>query len=234
MLSSLCESVSCVECEAYACDKRRMLDVFNSYGGLPVVFVRWNPDAFKLAGHPVRCHMTQRLLALRHVLHRYVGSPPRHKLTICRMYFDREEDEKTAVVTHVHPDDPFFRELPVVYFDVPEMDAHKTIRSRHHNILLFHGKLDSHGCWSNRDFGDVGFDARRNHLLSLHAVHHVLPPDRDKCVHPIRRNSHWIVAERYVFKFFHGPQMCNLQEPVFPTFHRIQNELSTVTCLEEC
>lgn len=36
----------------YACDNRRMLDVYNAYGGTPVVFVRYNPDTPQMGDGP--------------------------------------------------------------------------------------------------------------------------------------------------------------------------------------
>lgn len=97
----------------YACDDRRMLDVWNAYGGMPVVFIRWNPDAFAMGGKPARCSMPGRLEALERQLRARLAAPPDHLLTIVRMFYDQPND-KTVVATHVRPDDASFVEHPIV------------------------------------------------------------------------------------------------------------------------
>lgn len=96
----------------YGCDNARMLDVFGAYGGLPVVFIRFNPDAFALGGQTKRVWMHARMAALKKQLRAALDAPPRHALIITRLYYD-QPDDRTVVTTCVDPTDPSFTERPV-------------------------------------------------------------------------------------------------------------------------
>ena len=96
----------------YGCDNARMLDVFGAYGGLPVVFLRFNPDAFALGGQTKRVWMHARMAALKKQLRAALDAPPRHALIITRLYYD-QPDDRTVVTTCVDPTDPSFTERPV-------------------------------------------------------------------------------------------------------------------------
>lgn len=96
----------------YGCDNARMLDVFGAYGGLPVVFIRFNPDAFALGGQTKRVWMHTRMAALKKQLRAALDAPPRHALIITRLYYD-QPDDRTVVTTCVDPTDPSFTERPV-------------------------------------------------------------------------------------------------------------------------
>lgn len=82
--------------QVYSCDNRRMLDIFNAYGGLPVVFIRWNPDAFKLAGQTARRLVKTRLADLEKQLRACLAAPPQQLLTIHRMFYDQLRRGKHA------------------------------------------------------------------------------------------------------------------------------------------
>ena len=47
--------------QGYSCDEKRMADLVNVYGGLPMVYIRWNPDAYKVKGVTRRTTMKVRL-----------------------------------------------------------------------------------------------------------------------------------------------------------------------------
>ena len=51
-------------------ERQRMIDLFNTYGGLPIVFIRFNPDAFKVGGVTCRYGMDRRHALLKEVLER--------------------------------------------------------------------------------------------------------------------------------------------------------------------
>jgi hypothetical protein len=89
----------------YACDTARMVDVHGSYGGLPVTFVRFNPDAFKLAGETTRVPLQTRLKTLGDELRAALASPPSHSLEIVRLFYD-SPDTRTVVATWIDPCDP--------------------------------------------------------------------------------------------------------------------------------
>jgi hypothetical protein len=97
----------------YACDNRRMLDVFNAYGGLPVVFLRWNPDAFKLRGQMERRSVKSRLTFLREQLRIALAETPKHLLSIKRMFYDQPE-RVYVVSTYANPDDAMFTECIIM------------------------------------------------------------------------------------------------------------------------
>ena len=86
----------------YACDERRMVDVFNSFGGVHVVFVRWNPDAYKIAGEAQTAELGGRLAALRKVLLReiaHVPTPTTERFRIVRMYYDGPAEVQMTCVS---------------------------------------------------------------------------------------------------------------------------------------
>lgn len=94
----------------YTCDNARMLDVFGAYGGVPVVFLRFNPDTFACRGKVRVRRMADRLPILEHELRAALASPPCTPLTITRMFYDRASDDRLVVTTWVSPDDPRFVE----------------------------------------------------------------------------------------------------------------------------
>lgn len=65
-----------------------MLDVYNAYGGTPVVFIRWNPDKFEVDGVTRRVSEKTRHATLLRELRRALDAPPAHFLNIVRMYYD--------------------------------------------------------------------------------------------------------------------------------------------------
>ena len=74
--------------KGYSCDNKRMVDIFNSYGGLPVVFIRFNPDRYKIGGKSRNQLFAQRLSALLTVLKTSLDAIPQDIFSIIRMYYD--------------------------------------------------------------------------------------------------------------------------------------------------
>lgn len=100
----------------YSCDNKRMLDVYNSYGGMPVVFLRFNPDDFALAGKTVTdddMPLKQRMMMLEGHVRAALDRVPKHQLTITRLFYN-DACGRTVVTTTVQPDDPAFTERPLV------------------------------------------------------------------------------------------------------------------------
>lgn len=89
-----------------ACENKRMMDIFNSFGGVPVVFLRWNPDAFTVDGVTRRVYQKTRHAHLVRQLREALVNPPTRLLCITRMYFDGAIVQRTWV----DPDDPAFVE----------------------------------------------------------------------------------------------------------------------------
>lgn len=56
----------------YSCDERRMVDCFNSCGGVPVMFIRLNPDAYKQAKIPMDTVWEDRLATLLKVMQHFL------------------------------------------------------------------------------------------------------------------------------------------------------------------
>lgn len=78
----------------YSCDEKRMVDIFNSYGGLPVVFIRWNPDSYCVAGKPRKTLLRSRLDLLLSELECQMATHPKHLLEVHRMFYDADADTK--------------------------------------------------------------------------------------------------------------------------------------------
>ena len=77
---------------SYECDRSRMIDIFNSCGGAPVTFVRYNPDGFKLAGKKSSADTTTRHeLLLREVEKGFAGKRE-HLLSIVKLFFDNTKE----------------------------------------------------------------------------------------------------------------------------------------------
>lgn len=96
----------------YTCENARMLDIFGSYGGTPVVFIRFNPDPFVLAGVKTAVPSARRLSTLVDVLRPALAEPPAHALTIARLFYDSPAGH-LVTWTRVSPDDPSFVEHPL-------------------------------------------------------------------------------------------------------------------------
>lgn len=56
------------------CERIRMLNLAQSFGGTPVLFIRWNPDAYKPA-HGKQVPLTKRYSTLCDVLKHYIATP---------------------------------------------------------------------------------------------------------------------------------------------------------------
>lgn len=72
----------------YSCDERRMVDIYNGYGGIPVVFVRLNPDAFKIKKKKRELTMQKRLEMLKKEVEHFLHTPPKNHFEIHRMFYD--------------------------------------------------------------------------------------------------------------------------------------------------
>ena len=90
----------------YACDNARMLDIFGAYGGLPVVFIRFNPDAYEVEGVRRKVQLRTRLKVLGEELRAALATKPKELLTIARLFYDGHDVMRTWVA----PDDPAFSE----------------------------------------------------------------------------------------------------------------------------
>lgn len=80
----------------YACDAARMLDVYNSYGGLAIIFIRFNPDQFCLGSRRGVVSWPKRLHALDVEVRRALITPPTRPLIITRMFYNSEESTITS------------------------------------------------------------------------------------------------------------------------------------------
>lgn len=97
----------------YECDNARMMDLCGTYGGLPVLFIRFNPDAFELAGVQARVTMKERLGILVRQLQAALARPPAHLMSIMRLFYDSPTGH-LVTRSHVSPDDPSFTEHMIV------------------------------------------------------------------------------------------------------------------------
>lgn len=71
----------------YECDNRRMLDVYNAYGGMPVVFVRYNPDTPEIDGRRRAMPSQRRKGLLVSEVCAALRAPPVHPLSIVRVMY---------------------------------------------------------------------------------------------------------------------------------------------------
>ena len=92
-----------VECDEFqhnnydiSCDRKRMVDLFNAYGGMPILFIRWNPDPFKVDGRTRVTRMQTRLDVCAQTLERElkrtveeVASMP--MFCIIKLFFDNND-----------------------------------------------------------------------------------------------------------------------------------------------
>ena len=83
----------------YECENKRMLDVWNSYGGMPVVMLRWNPDAFKLGGITRKVSWEKRLQLFKEMLIKCLASPGPHLFTVHRLFYDNPGSDFVASTT---------------------------------------------------------------------------------------------------------------------------------------
>jgi hypothetical protein len=73
---------------SYKCDIRRMVDAYNSKGGIPQVFLRVNPDAFKVDGKTYKMSTDLRKRTCLEQLQKWSDTPPEHALVIVRLCYD--------------------------------------------------------------------------------------------------------------------------------------------------
>ncbi|KAI3432559.1 hypothetical protein D9Q98_004108 [Chlorella vulgaris] len=92
-----------------SCERKRMLDIFSSFGGTPVTFLRYNPDIFQIGGATVRRTKQIRLQTLARRLQAALNTVPTNVLTIEYLFYNGAD----VSTYHVSPDDPSFVLHPV-------------------------------------------------------------------------------------------------------------------------
>lgn len=95
----------------YQCDAKRMVDIFNSCGGQAVIFVRFNPDKFRLCGSVQSPPLQARFPLLKDVLTRVIQEEPLYQLAIHRLYFDDVDSHLTS--SYAKWDNGKFQEYPI-------------------------------------------------------------------------------------------------------------------------
>ena len=73
------------------CEKNRMLNIYQSLG-LPTIFLRYNPDKFKINNKRVVVHKKQRMKELVGMLEEYFLTPPSVSSSCYKFYYDTEKD----------------------------------------------------------------------------------------------------------------------------------------------
>jgi hypothetical protein len=90
------DKVLCFECDEEQhrhitcdCEMARMINITNTFGGLPVYFIRWNPDSYKTEGKVET--LKQRYQKVENVLLGIMKEEyelPNSLLSVCYMYYD--------------------------------------------------------------------------------------------------------------------------------------------------
>ncbi|KAL4856933.1 hypothetical protein ACK3TF_002970 [Chlorella vulgaris] len=76
---------------SYDCENRRVIDIFNSYGGSPLVFIRYNPDTPTFPNKQREGFIdSYRKEVLFSVLRQAMNTVPEHHLTIHRVFYPNE------------------------------------------------------------------------------------------------------------------------------------------------
>ena len=84
--------------ESYAeeCESMRMINVCTSFGGMPVVFIRYNPDTFRIDGKIRRVDGGIRLKKLKKTVEEYIAKSLDKLLTVEYLFYsdDRERTQR--------------------------------------------------------------------------------------------------------------------------------------------
>lgn len=78
---------------SYECDRGRMIEIWNACGGVPVTFVRYNPDGFKLAGRKSSADTATRHELLLREVEKALAGKQQHLLNIVKLFFDNDQDD---------------------------------------------------------------------------------------------------------------------------------------------
>ncbi len=70
------------------CEQRRMIEIYQSLGGMRVLFIRYNPDGYKINGESQDTPERVRLDTLSRVLMEWSDRIPEHPLQVIYLYFD--------------------------------------------------------------------------------------------------------------------------------------------------
>jgi hypothetical protein len=90
------------------CEQKRMIEIHNDYGGLPVHFIRFNPDNYKEKNNCDNEHLDIRLAKLCSVLRTLINSCAqqffeRYKyLSVSYLYYDNYENKSKLVVNAIN------------------------------------------------------------------------------------------------------------------------------------
>lgn len=80
----------------------RMINIYNSYGGLPVVFVRYNPDDFKINGKVRKINREKKENTLVLWMRDAIQEIPKYNCQIVYLFYD-DYDESISEFTEIDP-----------------------------------------------------------------------------------------------------------------------------------
>lgn len=75
------------------CELVRVSIITESYGGIPVHLIRYNPDAFKIHGKNRRIGYVERIALLKTELAKALATPDfNHRLTVQHLWYDQDDE----------------------------------------------------------------------------------------------------------------------------------------------
>lgn len=86
----------------YSCDEKRISDLFDEFGGTPMVVIRWNPDTYKVQTKESAKPKTrqERLQAVVRLFKEVSHNPPTDSIHIYYMYYNADNPRLSQNIPH--------------------------------------------------------------------------------------------------------------------------------------
>jgi hypothetical protein len=84
----------------YKCDEKRMSDLYDEYPGKTVIWIRWNPHAYKPPEGLKRKNLKKRLEKLVEVLKRIETRKFETKMYVIYMFYDKDNPRIVKNIAH--------------------------------------------------------------------------------------------------------------------------------------
>jgi hypothetical protein len=75
------------------CEYKRMINIFNSFGGVPINFIRYNPDPYKVDGKIVNIATTKKERTLLNWTEKARNKMPKHACSVLYLFYDNYNKE---------------------------------------------------------------------------------------------------------------------------------------------
>lgn len=76
----------------YICEKSRLVEINESFNGVPHIVIRWNPDHYKPPTGLHKLKRQERLQVLLRIIQESIANPPSEPISLIYLFYDRDNE----------------------------------------------------------------------------------------------------------------------------------------------